>query len=164
MTEHSCIYHTIRVTDSNSMIVLTFRKLCDGNYYGGADFPNDFTPGPHYTVLLNGILDIIAKLAATDLPYQIEGSFPLYGRIMIDRQMNAESLAIILGCTAQEIIDYYGLMVNVRCPGTTVTTSPATPPAGQGYATKAEAEGDLTVLRSRLAGETTTENGTTDDA
>jgi hypothetical protein len=80
MTEHSCIYHTIRVTDSNSMIVL------------------------------------------------------------------------------------YGLMVNVRCPGTTATTSPATPPAGQGYATKAEAEKDLTVLRSRLAGETTTGNGTTDDA
>jgi hypothetical protein len=50
------------------------------------------------------------------------------------------------------------------CPETIATTSAATPPAGQGYAINAEVERALTVLRSRLTGETTTENGTTDDA
>lgn len=106
----SCCDRRVEIIDSFGRIALLFIRRCDGNYFGGTTTPEpDLFYGPHVTLQIGGILDLLARLARDHHdrrfgPMRIRTSgSTVFEEEAIQGHMSATKLATILGCTSAQV-------------------------------------------------------------
>jgi hypothetical protein len=69
--------------------------------------------GTHFYVQLDGMLDILAKLAQAEHPFSAYAPGHVAGPLYLRQDMAAGAVADLLGCQPQTVIDHFRLLVRV---------------------------------------------------
>lgn len=113
--------HRVAVLDPCGAEVLRYLRWTDQTYYGGttSDHYRDLVPGafgPHMWMTLPGMFGLVAEFAALDagpLPYTLQGG--RFGdSVQLGRVMNADRLAMALGCSTEAVCGHFGRLILTR--------------------------------------------------